>query len=64
MEADRLSTERFGVRDPSTRCNHLQATVRHYHWLVDVDFPAQVLHCSLRLDGTVLAEGCSKLVPS
>ena len=63
MEAsESSSSERFSVQDPSTRSNYREAAVKHYHWLVKVDFPAQVLHCSLRLTGTVLKDSCSQLV--
>lgn len=56
------SSEKFVVRDPSTRSNYRQVAVKHYHWLVEVDFPARVLRCSARLKGTVLKDGCTQLV--
>lgn len=54
--------EKFVVNDPSSRCNYKQAVVKHYHWLVDVDFPAKVLHCSVTVKGSAHVDGCSHLV--
>lgn len=36
--------------------------MKRIHWIVDVDFPAQVLHCTANLSGTILTNGYSQLV--
>lgn len=64
VKMDSSSSEKFSIRDPSTCCNYREVAVKHYHWLVEVDFPAQVLRCSVRLSGSVLKDGCSRLVRS
>lgn len=48
--------------DPSTGSNYLEAVVKHLHWVLEVDFSAQVLLCSVKLTGSILTENCNQLV--
>lgn len=50
------------MEDPNSQCNFREATVTHYHWTAEVDFPSKVLHCKAVLTVKALKDGCKQLV--
>ena len=62
MSEDLETAAAADVQDPSSSSNRLEAVVKHVQWKLEADFDAKVLHCSAILSGSLLVDGCSKLV--